>query len=306
MPPGTSASDALRPSILVPGGNPNLGPEDGTTWSLGADIHPHDIAGIDFSGLDLSLTRWHIYIEHQIGLLVGNSIIFSVPSYSKFYILNPTLAQVQSYGYTTCIGCLGNGIASAYAAGQQTPYILYDARRNNLGNAKMDGFDFAASYTRDLDFAIMTLGVQGTSSLQNVTQGAAGLAWSSIQASAVPLYQLYGYLQLDSGPWSARLAIQQSPGFNVPNNVISYTLYNQTHISSFSPINVNVSYKMDGLFDWSNGATASITVNNIGDEQPPLYLAGGGVVPSNGGTTIAANGTTLGRYFLLDLRKSFC
>ncbi len=101
-----------------------------------------------FSGLDISATRWHIAIEHQIGLLVNTPIIYQVASYSKFYILNPTLAQVQSYGpptggpYTTCIGCLGNGIASAYAPGQPAPAILYDARRNNLGNAKMDGYDF--------------------------------------------------------------------------------------------------------------------------------------------------------------------
>jgi iron complex outermembrane receptor protein len=305
VPPGTSAADALRPSILVPGGNPNLGPENGTTWSLGTDFHPHDIAGIDFSGLDFSLTRWHIFIEHQIGLLVNNSIIFSVPSYSKFYIINPTLAQVQSYGYTTCIGCLGNGIGSAYAPGQQTPYILYDARRNNLGNAKMDGYDFAASYTKDIDFAVMTLGTQGTVSLQNVTQGASGLPWTSIQANAVPLYQLYAYLQLASGPFSGRVSIQQSPGFNVPTNVISYTLYDQTHVPSFHPVNLYMSYDLGDVFSWSHGARASLTVNNIGDAQPPLYLAGGGVVPSNGGTTIAANGSTLGRYFLVDLSKSF-
>jgi iron complex outermembrane receptor protein len=305
VPPGTSPADALRPSILVPGGNPNLGPENGTTWSLGADFHPHKIADIDLSGFDFSLTRWHIFIEHQIGLLVGNSIIFSVPSYSQFYRINPTLAQVQSYGYTTCIGCLGNGIASAFAPGQQTPYILYDARRNNLGNAKQDGYDFAASYAHDLDFAVMTLGTQGTVSLQNVTSGGAGQPWTSIQATGVPLYQLYGYLQLDAGPAEGRISVQQSPGFNVPTNVQSFTLYNQTHIPSFHPVNLYLSYNLGDVFSWTNGMAISLTVNNIADSQPPLYLAGGSVVPNNGGTTIAANGSTLGRYFLLDLRKTF-
>jgi hypothetical protein len=131
------------------------------------------------------------------------------------------------------------------------------------------------------------------------------LPWTSIQATGVPLYQVYGYLQLDTGPFSSRLSIQQSPGFNVPTNVISYTLYHQTHIPSFHPVNLYVSYDLSDVFSWSHGARASITVNNIADIQPPLYLAGGGVVPSNGGTTIAANGSTLGRYFLFDLSKSF-
>lgn len=310
VPPGTSTADALRPSIFVPGGNPNLGPENGTTWSLGFDLHPHKIGDFDLTGFDFSLTRWHIFIEHQIGLL-GNSIIFQVPSYSQFYIINPTLAQVEAYGppsggpYTTCIGCLGNGIASAYAPGQQTPYILYDARRNNLGNAKQDGYDFSLSYTHDVGFAVATFGASGTASLQNVTQGGSGLAWTSIQATGVPLYQLYSYIQLDAGPVSGRFSVQQSPGFNVPTNVQSYTLYHQTHVPSFHPFNLYMSYDLDNAFSWSKGAAISLTINNIFDSQPPLYLAGGGVVPGNGGTTIAANGTTLGRYFLLNLRKSF-
>ncbi len=151
----------------------------------------------------------------------------------------------------------------------------------------------------------MTLGTQGTVSLQNVTSGGAGQPWTSIQAAGVPLYQLYAYFQLNEGAAEERLSIQQSPGFNVPTNVQSYTLYNETHIPSFHPINLYLSYDLGNVFSWSNGASVSITVNNLADSEPPLYLAGGSVVPSNGGTTIAANGTTLGRYFLLDLRKQF-
>jgi iron complex outermembrane recepter protein len=306
VPPGTTAAQALAPSILVPGGNPNLGPENGSTWSMSADFHPTKIFDIDFTGLDLNITRWHIFIEHQIGLGPYNSNLqFQVPSYSNLYIINPTLAQVQSYGYTTCIGCLGSTIASAYTPGQTPPYILYDARRNNLGNAKLDGYDFTQSYTRDLNFAVLTEGIQGTYNIQNVTQGASGQPWTSIQSSGIPLYQVYAFLQFNEGPFEERVAVQDSPGFNVNPLSQSYLLYNQTHIPSFRPVNVYLSYDMGDLFSWSKGAAISLTVNNIGNANPPLYLAGGADVPTNGGTTIAANGTTLGRYFLLDLRKSF-
>ena len=306
VPPGTTAAEALAPSILVPGGNPNLGPENGTTWSLGADFHPKDLLGVDLTGLDISLTRWHIFIEHQIGLApFSSNLLFQVPAYAQYYIINPTLAQVQSYGYTTCIGCTGVGISSAYALGQNPPYILYDARRNNLGNAKMDGYDFAFTYSHDIGFAALTTSIQGTYNLQNLTQGATGQPWTSIQGSGVPLYQLYAYLQLNEGPAEERISIQQSPGFNVNPASQSALLYNQLHIDSFHPVNVYLSYDMGNVFSWSNGASVSLTINNIGDVSPPLYLAGGAAVPTNGGTTIAANGTTLGRYFLLDLNKSF-
>ncbi len=107
------------------------------------------------------------------------------------------------------------------------------------------------------------------------------------------------------GPFEARVAVQHSPGFKVPINAASFVTYGQTYIPSFHPVNLYMSYDLKDAFSWSQGASVSLSVNNIGDSQPPLYLAGGGVVPSNGGTTIAANGTTLGRYFLFDLRKSF-
>jgi hypothetical protein len=154
-------------------------------------------------------------------------------------------------------------------------------------------------------FAALTASLQGTYDLQNVTQGSFGQPWTSIQASGVPLYQAYAYLQLNEGPAEERVAVQYSPGFNDNPASQSYLLYNQYHIPSFHPVNVYLSYDLSDVFSWSHGASASLTVNNIADEQPPLYLAGGSAVPSNGGTTIAANGTTLGRYFLLDLKKSF-
>ncbi len=51
VPPGTSAADALRPSISTPGGNPLLGPETGRTWSIGGDFHPTTELGFDLTGL---------------------------------------------------------------------------------------------------------------------------------------------------------------------------------------------------------------------------------------------------------------
>jgi len=72
VPPGTSAADALRPSISTPGGNPQLGPETGRTWSIGGDFHPTTELGVDLTGLDLSITAFHTKFEHQQGLILNN------------------------------------------------------------------------------------------------------------------------------------------------------------------------------------------------------------------------------------------
>jgi iron complex outermembrane receptor protein len=307
VPPGTSLADALKPSLFVPGGNPNLGPELGSTWSLGVDFHPTDELGVDLTGLDVSVTRWHIFIENQIGLPPFNSpLLFQIPQYSKFYIINPTQAQVAAYGYNSFIGFPGPGLDSIYAPGVTPPYILVSARRNNIGNALLEGYDWSIKYTTDItNFGTMSLGTSGTVSTKDATQAVSGTPWNSIQTYGAPLYSATAFLQLTSGPWNGRVWVNYSPGFRVNPGTQSYTLYNQTRMESFHPVNIYMSYALDEVADWGSGATVGLTVNNIGDDDPPIYLEGGNAIPTNGGQGITGNGSTIGRYFVFSLQKKF-
>jgi hypothetical protein len=108
------------------------------------------------------------------------------------------------------------------------------------------------------------------------------------------------------GPVSGRAWVNYSPGFNVSpvlNQALS--LYGQKRIEAFHPINLYVGYDLSGLAPWLSDAEASITVNNIGDDDPPVYLSGGAQKPNNGGAYIVASGSTLGRYTVFSLRKQF-
>lgn len=306
VPPGTSLADQLRPSFGVPGGNPNLGPELGSTWSLGVDFHPTTEFGVDLTGLDVSVTRYHVFIEHQIGLPFFGALLFTVPAYSKYYIINPTQAQVAAIGYNTYLGFPGSDLASAYAPGLPAPFILTSAQRDNIGNAQFEGYDWNLSYTTDIDnFGTLSIGNSGTVSTMDATQAGLGQVWSTIQQYQAPLYSTTAFLGLKSGPWSGRVWVQYSPGFQVNPGTPARSLYGQTRIGSFHPINVYTSYDLDGVADWASGASVGLTVNNVFDEQPPLYLDGGNASPSNGGRGIAANGTTIGRYIVLNVSKRF-
>lgn len=306
VPAGTSSADMLRPSIFVPGGNPHLAPELGNTWSIGADLHPTTELGVDLTGLEISATRWHVFITNQIGLPPFGPERFQIPAYSKFYTINPTQAQIQAtYGYSTFMGFPGAGLGSAYAPGVPTPYIINSARRDNIGNALLEGYDWNVRYTTDTNFGTMTVGTSGTVSTKDATQASAGLPWSNIQQYGAPLYSANASIQLDSGAWSGRMWVNYSPSFAVNPGTISYSLYNQTRMPAFNPVNIYVSYAMDKMGDWASGATVGLTVNNIADESPPLYLEGGNTAPGNGGQGITGNGTTIGRYFVLSFHKQF-
>jgi iron complex outermembrane receptor protein len=306
VPPGTSPADALRPSILVPGGNPNLGPELGSSWSIGGDFRPTEHFGIDFTGLDFSITAYHIRIEHQIGLAPFNQpLLFQVPGYSKYYIINPTPQQASVYGYSALVNFPGSTLDSAWAPGQTQPYILYDARRNNLGNSVLAGLDFAGTYTAETAIGVLSTGFNGTVSTQNENQPDSTSAFQSIQASGVPLYALSGFAQLNTGAWNFRSSVQYTPSFRVNPGTQAFTLYNQQRIGAYYTVNAHVGYDLSNLASWTNNAEVGVTVNNLFDNDPPIYLHGGSALPANNGPGIVASGSTLGRYVVLSVQKAF-
>ena len=318
VPPGTSAADALRPSISTPGGNPMLGPETGRTWSIGGDFHPTTELGIDLTGLDISLTAFHTKFEHQQGLILNNPQVLFSGSYNQYYMINPTLAQIQAR-YPTNFDANGNAIvattgfpgpdvASAFTTpGVNPPYILYDLRRNNLGEALIEGLDIAVNYTTDIEgFGNLSGGLSGTINSTNTNTPAPGLAPINLVQYSVPLSAWTAFVAAVVGPVTGRAWVQYSPGFNVSpvlNQALS--LYGQKRIEAFHPVNVYVGYDLSGLAPWLNDAEASITMNNIGDDSPPIYLSGGAQKANNGGAYIVASGSTLGRYTVFSLRKQF-
>ena len=311
VPAGTSAADALRPSISSPGGNPLLGPETGRTWSIGGDFHPTTELGVDLTGLDVSITAFHTKFEHQQGLILNNPQVLFSGSYNQYYILNPTLAQIQARYATAGIaatGFPGPDLASAFnTPGVNQPYIFYDLRRNNLGEALIEGLDIALNYTTDIEgFGNLSGGFSATINSTNTNTPAPGLAPINLVQYSVPLSAETAFVAAVVGPVTGRVTVNYSPGFNVSpvlNQALS--LYGQQRISSFHPVNLYVGYDMSGLASWLRDSEASITMNNVGDDSPPIYLSGGAQKPNNGGAYIVANGSTLGRYTVFSLRKTF-
>jgi len=318
VPPGTSAADALRPSISTPGGNPQLGPETGRTWSIGGDFHPTTEFGIDLSGLEVSITAFHTKFEHQQGLILNNPGVLFSGAYNQYYILNPTLAQVQARYPTNfnangsanvaTTGFPGPDLSSAFnTPGVNQPYILYDLRRNNLGEALIEGLDFAVNYTTDIEgFGNLSGGLSATVNTTNTNTPAPGLAPINLVQYSVPLSAMTAFLAATVGPVTGRVTVQYSPGFNVSpvlNQALS--LYKQQRIEAFHPVNMHVSYDMSALAAWLSDTEISVTMNNVADDSPPIYLSGGAQKPNNGGAYIVASGSTLGRYTVMSLRKQF-
>ena len=317
VPSNASAADRLRPSISTPGGNPLLGPEKGRSWSIGGDFKPTTEFGFDLTGLLLKVTAWHVKFSDQIGLILNNPGLLFSGAYDQYYMLNPTLAQIQARYPTNfnadgsarvaTTGFPGPDIASAFAPGVNAPYILYDLRRNNLGQTVIDGLDIEAHYVTDIEgFGTVGGGFTTTINSTNENTPAPGMAPINLVRYSVPLSATSAYLTATVGPVTGRVQVQYSPGFNVsPVLNQSLTLYNQRRIEAFHPVNLYVSYDLSSLSPWLSDTEASVTVNNVGNDSPPIYLSGGEPFPGNAGIGLIASGGTLGRYTVMSLRKQF-
>ena len=317
VPSNASAADRLRPSISTPGGNPLLGPEKGRSWSIGGDFKPTTEFGFDLTGLLLKVTAWHVKFSDQIGLILNNPGLLFSGAYDQYYMLNPTLAQIQARYPTNfnadgsarvaTTGFPGPDIASAFAPGVNAPYILYDLRRNNLGQTVIDGLDIEAHYVTDIEgFGTVGGGFTTTINSTNENTPAPGMAPINLVRYSVPLSATSAYLTATVGPVTGRVQVQYSPGFNVsPVLNQSLSLYNQRRIEAFHPVNLYVSYDLSSLSPWLSDTEASVTVNNVGNDSPPIYLSGGEPFPGNAGIGLIASGGTLGRYTVMSLRKQF-
>lgn len=273
--------DLLRPTVVLAGGNSNLKPETADTWSLGVDWTPAAIPGFT-----ASMTYWNVKFEEAIGIVPGTSpVMFTDPNFASFYVINPTLEQVKN-----AVGSLPlNGapsIESLFVG--RSPFILIDARRNNLGAINLDGVDFNLAYARPTSFGAVTASLGGTYALNREMQTVKGGAFTNQLQNGYGRWAVTGSVGFKYGDLSARGTVN----FRDSYPVLGYI--NQIKIESFTTVDLFLGYDLKGIGP-AEGFMLTLNVDNVFDEDPPY---------SNTSTGYA-NGSTLGRLVSVGLRARF-
>lgn len=282
---GTFSTDNFnRPTILLAGGTSGLKPQSAHTWAVGADFDPKAVPRLSFSA-----TYWSIDLFNQIAQIpFTQPVLYTNPAYQQYFILNPTLAQVQAIAGDQPVQ--GPALASLYANGAaNTPYVLINARRLNLGNEFARGIDFRAAYTFSVVSGDLNLLAGGSYLLSRKNQAVDGdPLFDEIAAGGIGRLQLTGSVGYTIKAFTAQATVHHSSGFDVVN------IPGQTHVESFSPVDLFLAYDVSGS-GWNNGFSLTLNIANIGDERPSFINRGFG----NG------NGGTLGRLFTVGVRKKF-
>ncbi|MHA4838220.1 TonB-dependent receptor [Sphingopyxis sp. MSC1_008] len=286
--PGESVSPGgiptlFRPTILIAGVDPDLRPQTAKTYSIGMDIQPAFIPG-----LNLSATYYNIALKDQITIAFSsNTAVLFSPAYARFLTFNPTQAQIDAVPDTLPIAG-ASSIAALYANPLLAPYLLYDARVQNVGAVDQDGLDFSASYLTQTGFGSINANVAGTYILNRKVTAVAGQAAIDDLAANTSRLNLSATVGATIGGFSANATWYHTAGYKVQN------VPNQTRVNAFNVVDLFFAYDVggEGLF---KDLAFTLNVNNVFDQDPPFINSGTGYT----------NGSTYGRLVQLGVRKKF-
>ncbi|OJU11369.1 MAG: hypothetical protein BGN86_01920 [Caulobacterales bacterium 68-7] len=227
-------------------------------------------------------------LEDRMGLATTGADLFRLPAFANYDQTNPTLAHLIAIrGNLPLQGFPSNDLSVLYGNGAD-PYLVVDLRRDNFGMFKVKGVDFNASFRQPVSWGNIFANVAGTRPLKRESQNKGSPASNDLAFNQSKL-QLSTTLGVNVGALTASVTRNYSKGYNLVNVV------NQTKIKSFAPINLSVRYDFSGDAIYNKDLSVTLNVDNLMDDQPPFQNVSGGT----------GNGSTLGRYVAVGLRKLF-
>ncbi len=277
--------------LIVTGGNPNLQPQKARTWSLGVDLK------VPFAeGLTASLTYYNVHFKDRLTNAPFTTVSqFYTPTYSSFYIQNPTLQQVQDFvgapaSFTGLAGfpTLASLFASDGSRTAASPSYVSSGRPGNLAIENNRGLDFDVSYRHDTSFGSVDLGVAGNYVLKRETATDGKTFINALLTES----RFRGTATIGANVENFRFTatLFHTAGFGLPVNATT-----QIKVKSYDTVDAFLSYtfKNKGILA---DTVVSLQVTNLLDVKPPVNLTA---------STGYGTGDILGRTFQLVLSKKF-
>ncbi|HEX7034451.1 MAG TPA: TonB-dependent receptor [Pseudomonadales bacterium] len=284
--PDSPITDLFRPTVILAGGNPDLKPQTADTWSAGLDWSPAFAAG-----LTAGITYWDVKLEDTITVAPPGfpTSLFTVPAFQQFALVNPSLAEAQAL----TAGMFIDGAPSIEALfAVASPYAIIDARRKNIGTLFVSGLDFYGDYVRPTGFGTVFVSLNGTYLLERDSQPFSGAPKEDLLDNNASRLAISATIGASWRNFRGSATMNYSAGYDVVG------AGDQDDTGAFSPVNLALTYEFDGSSAWNEGLSLTLNVDNVFDEEVPFLNA----APGSG---VPVNGSTIGRFVNLGLRKQF-
>jgi outer membrane receptor protein involved in Fe transport len=268
------------------GGNPNLGPQKATTYTVGTDWTPASVAG-------LKLSATYFNTDYRDRIQIVDADIFNILPNEALY---PT-AVVRNPGATFVNQFIANANPFLNFVGPFDPaavgaYVI--AQPINVARYKVSGIDFLANYHQttafgDLDWTLNTAWLLSTDQQTTATSPVIDRLNKIFYEPA---------LRLRGGVTWTRNGLSATIFANYIGSYTNDTVTPSESVRDYKTIDVQITYAPQHFW----GLRLSVSVRNLFDEQPPFVqsptFSGGGQFNYD-----PANADPIGRFVSVQLTK---
>ena len=300
-----SIGTAIQGSEIT-GGNKNLVPQTGKSWSVGGDFTPPQI-----SGLRLSATYWHNEIVG--GVTSPNpSVAVNSPA-----LLSQVLTVFPTGASATQIQALATGLPLTGAL-PPTSYFLYSFQQRNVLNLWVEGIDYDVSYRFNGLGGRITVQTSGTYETKFDQQiGSGTVIYSVLNTTGANTTFPSIQFQMRSGlTWEGREGMAEgvsaslfwshtggyknwsgTPANPIQRNSYGLPIGGGDNVAANDTFDLHAQYEFQGKTRWLSGTQVYVDVQNLLDKAPPFYNS------ANGYDGFGAN--PIGRVVSIGARKTF-
>jgi iron complex outermembrane receptor protein len=330
--PATSIGAIQNPAAgqanITTGGNPNLGTEKATTYTLGAVFQPRGL----FDGFSLSFDYYNIKITDAITApSAGDAIAFCFASVAASSATDPDCLAIRRNPTNGRLS--GTSTVAIPIPGLPGPLT-------NDGLIKTDGFDLTANLRQDLGFAKLNLFFAGNHTLNSQFRSrpggllrecvglysvSCGISTGLTVGSLQPKYSWNQRTTLSFEGVDLSLLWRHISKFTYEGNepdavergfptAASQNLFNGTITGAGALVGRRVNFNRIPAFNYFDAtARFSVTDNfdltlsafNLFDKQPPIVGSSAGSTAFNGGNTFPSTYDTVGRRYAATVRLKF-
>lgn len=278
-------------ALVGTGGSTQLKPEQSTSWTIGFDLAPPQMRS-----LSLSVTAFNIdFVDRVVLPFTSPTTALSDPIFAPFVTDNPSpefqAALIADAARVVNLSGLPNDPNDVVA--------FIDNRFTNATAQTAKGIDL--SYRQDFQLGSSTLRAFADATLIRVTQQTIPTV-PEVEISGtifnVPDFRTRFGLTWKHAQWSLTSAINYLPK-STDNGITP-----SAPIDSWTTVDANVSYRFDAVAEALSGASLSLAVTNLFDEDPP-FAASPSLLAHDGIFFDSVNASAVGRFVSLTLRNRF-
>jgi len=249
-----TAPGGVRRGILVNGGNPDLKPEEATTWSFGADFKP-------LRGWNISASYYKIDYTDRIDVVPG-SVLADEALFLSYITRNPSAEAVNALYASPNL--------QSPPEAPSTIGVIVDGRRSNLGSLKQHGVDLDTRYTFDNDYGNWLVGFNVAKILKLERSGAPGLPFSdALDTLGNPIsLRMRANAGWKSGRWSINVFA------NYTGDYENTALVPRVKVASQTTTDLSVSYAIEESARYLGGVVLNVNALNVFDRDPPVVING--------------------------------